>query len=94
MENEQKNKRIQDALSNITKVLETMRDLYPDIPKGQIEIKNTKYAKDPLKILKRIDGIIKGFNEENAERKFNSVMAFLRITIQKEGSKATPKELH
>ena len=80
MDEEQKNKKIQEALGKISTILEGVRELYPDAVKTS-PIKIT--TPNSLRTLKRIDGIIKGFNEGNAERKLNSVMAFLKIISNK-----------
>jgi len=81
--NEEQNKRALDALRKIEVTLEEIKDLFPLIPAGQVKIKvaNPKYT-EPLKILKRVNnGIIKNFDESNAERKLKSLLEFLGVTL-------------
>ncbi len=82
--NEAQNKRVLDALRKIEIALEEIKDLFPLIPAGQIKIKvaNPKYT-EPLKILKRVNGIIKNLDESNAERKLKSLLEFLGVTLTK-----------
>ncbi|MCK5475401.1 MAG: hypothetical protein KAI71_02365 [Candidatus Pacebacteria bacterium] len=82
MENKE---RAVEALEKIEKVIDEIRDMFPDIKKEQIKIfvKNKKYN-DPVKILKKVDRIIINYNESNAERKLESLLGFLGITVKKE----------
>lgn len=83
--NIENNKRAFDALKRINKILDEVRDLFPTIPKSEVKDKvvNKKYS-DPLKILKRINGILGNFNEDNAEIKLKNLLRFLKITLNKE----------
>ena len=77
---ENENKRITDAFAKIELAINEINDLFPSIPKTQIKIRTTT---DPLKILKRMHGIIKNYNEENAERKLKNLVALLIVTLPK-----------
>lgn len=82
MENKE---RAVEALGKVEKVINEIRDMFPDIKKEQIKIsvKNNKYN-DPVKILRKVDRIIVNYNESNAERKLESLLGFLGITVKKE----------
>jgi hypothetical protein len=79
------NKKALEALEKINKILDEVKYLFPMIPKSEVKVKvvNKKYA-DPLKILKRINGIIVNFNKDNAEIKLKNLLRFLKISINKE----------
>lgn len=77
---EENNKKSLEALNKIEQILNEVRDLFTDIPKVQIEAKlASKKYENPLKILKRVNGIIINYNESNAERKLKSLLNFLAI---------------
>lgn len=67
-----------EALKKIEKVINEVKDLFPNIKKGQI-IASVKKYNDPLKILKRVHGIIINYDESNAERKLESLLKFFGI---------------
>lgn len=77
---EEKNKKTLEVLTKINSLLDEVRDLFPppnQIMNPTIKAKPTNNENYPLKILKRVNGIIKGFNEENAERKLKNLVALL-----------------
>lgn len=80
MENKE---RVTEALRKIEMVINEVRDLFPSIKKEQIQISTKKYD-DPIKVLKKIDGIIRHYDESNAERKLENLLNFLGITSSKE----------
>lgn len=69
-----------EALSAINNVLEKYKNKYPEMflknenAKKGIVNKKVKTEIDPLKILKRVDGIIKNYNEQNATRKLENLI--------------------
>ena len=71
-----------NSLKNIAQALEEVKDLFPEIPK-KISVDITKY-KDPLRTLKKINGIIKNYSETNAELKLRNVLRLLGILPNKQ----------
>lgn len=69
-----------DALKKIEDILNDVRDLYPEVKK--VKVSETKFL-NAFAVLKRVNGIIVNYNEENAERKLKSLMAFLGTTGKK-----------
>lgn len=80
MENE---KRAVAALKKIEEAINEIRDIFPEVKKEKVKILPTKKYSDPIRILKTINGIIKNYTEENAERKLKSLLGFLKITLNK-----------
>lgn len=72
------NNRAFEALRKIEKVIEEIKDLFSNPKKLGIKNISKKYD-DPLKMLKRINGIITNYDETNAERKLKSLFQFLGI---------------
>ena len=71
------NKRIVGAFSKIEEVLNEIRDLLPE-SKAPIKITVQKNQPHAQKILKRVWGIIKNYNEENSERKLQNLFKLLQ----------------
>ncbi|PIV53099.1 MAG: hypothetical protein COY53_06060 [Elusimicrobia bacterium CG_4_10_14_0_8_um_filter_37_32] len=66
-----------EALRKIETVINEVRDIFPNIiKKEQIKIV-PKDDNDPIRILKRVSGIIVNYNESNAERKLESLLKYL-----------------
>lgn len=70
------------ALKKIEKVIDEVRDLFPTIKK-EVKISTNKFN-NPLQILKRVNGIIINYDENNAQRKLESLLKFLGVISQKE----------
>lgn len=83
MENEE---RAVEALKKIEKAIGEVKDLFPPLKKGQIKISVKKYD-DPIRILKRVHGIIINYDKSNAERKLDSLLKFLGIIPHKKRQK-------
>lgn len=79
MENNQK---ALEAIKKIEKVINEVRDLFPTIEMKQIKIK-VKKDSNALRILKRVDGIIKNYDKANAKRKFETLLKFLESVSSK-----------
>lgn len=74
-----KEQRTYMVLEEIWAILEKNADILPtSIPKETIKKYSENYPDKVEKILKRIRGIIKGFNAENSERKLKNVSALLQ----------------
>ena len=72
-----------EALRKIETVINEVRDIFPNIiKKEQIKIV-PKDDNDPIRILKRVSGIIVNYNESNAERKLESLLKYL-VSISRE----------
>jgi len=76
------NEKAIEALKKIEKVIDEVRDLFPTIKK-EVKISVNKFS-NPLQVLKRVNGIIINFDEDNAQRKLESLLKFLGIISQKE----------
>lgn len=78
MINEEQNKKAVEALKKVEVILDEVKDLFPLITKEKIRIKlPDSEPSESVKILKRVNGIIKNFNEDNAERKLKSLLQFV-----------------
>lgn len=73
-----------DALEKILNIINGVKDILPQPPKEKMSVNldNPKYA-DPLKILKRVMGIVGKPTEEDAERRLKDLMGFLGTTLRK-----------
>ena len=76
------NEKAIEALKKIEEIINGVSDMFPNIKSKQAEFPAKKYN-DPVKVLKRIDGIIKYYDENNAERKLESLLKFLRNRLIK-----------
>jgi len=76
------NEKAIEALKKIEKVIDEVRDLFPTIKK-EVKISVNKFN-NPLQVLKRVNGIIINYDEDNAQRKLESLLKFLGIISQKE----------
>lgn len=78
--NENNKKEAIKILKDVEEVLSGAKKLFPRIfeskAKRKAVIAKDSYA-DPLKTLKRVNGIISNFNENNAEEKLKNLLAFL-----------------
>ncbi len=78
MENKQ---RAFKAIDEINSILITVLDIIPvgnaNTLIDQQKTKSEKFLKDPVKKLKRVSGIIKNYNENNAELKLKGLLNFL-----------------
>jgi len=70
------------ALTKIENAVNEINDLFPGLCKEKIKIEPKK-GDDPLRTLKRVNGIIINFNGDNAERKLDSLIKFLKPKINK-----------
>lgn len=77
-----KETRALEALNKIEKIVKEVQDLFPNINKNKNQIPTTKDS-DVVKILKRVNGIIANHNENNAERKLESLINFLSGVTKK-----------
>lgn len=83
---EENNKKGLEALEKIQEILDGVRHLFPETAKS-VNFGNSKRKPpvNPLKVLKRVQGIITNYNEDNAESKLKSLFAFLKaISNRKE----------
>jgi hypothetical protein len=64
-----------DALQKIDKILSELRGFFPE-PINKLPKNKNGEESNPIRLLKRVNGIITGFNEENAERKVNNLLKF------------------
>ena len=76
------NEKAIEALKKIEKVIDEVRDLFPTIKK-EVKMCVNKFN-NPLQVLKRVNGIIINYDEDNAQRKLESLLKFLGIISQKE----------
>ena len=76
------NEKAIEALKKIEKVIDEVRDLFPTLKK-EVKISVNKFN-NPLQVLKRVNGIIINYDEDNAQRKLESLLKFLGIISQKE----------
>lgn len=68
------NKKELNALQKIDKILSEFREFFP--APIQLPKKKSGEDSDPMRLLKRVNGIIKGFNEENSKRKVDNLLKF------------------
>lgn len=63
------------AIQKIDELVSQFKDIFPS-PIAKLPNKKNGEQIDPIRTLKRVNGIIKGFNEENATRKLDSLAKF------------------
>jgi hypothetical protein len=64
------------ALEKIEVIINEVRDTFPSVKKDRAKI-SLKEVNDPVKILKRVGGIITNYTEQNATRKLSSLLEYL-----------------
>ena len=79
---ETKNELALEALEKINGILDGIRGNFPLSPQAEERATKAKGAAgrkplDPMRVLKRVNGIIKNYHEGNAERKVKSLVEFL-----------------
>lgn len=73
-----------EALKEIGQTLEGIKDLFPKIPKStRLKFLDRLHPDNPVETLKRINGIIKNYNEDNAEMKLENLLKFLSANLKK-----------